>query len=494
MANRDQARPRLGLRRFVAIGLAAALGLAAVCLVVFGTTQKQLQVGVLLGLWGGLTAAFLVFGSRRGQAEQGERLAEAESRANQLLEAQGRITELQRAQQEAAAKHAKISQEIELRRSGEVELSREVAARREADYQLELSLRREIEQLMSEHIGALRTEVAALRAEVVDKLGAQFRLERIETTRVIGSDLEALQHEIRRLASGHNEEPRPGRPAPDGSRTGVDSAAASTARWPTEQPADIVDAEVIEAGQPSQDEVRPTVHRFEDRPDAGRSAPVRTPPTVVSGDPAAVFGGDPAAVFGGDPAAVFGSGSGADQRSEPFGSPTPTWSPTTFGPTSSGAGFGQPEQPAKAVEQPVKAVEQPVPAKATAPVGEVDQPANAAEQPVPAKAAAPADEVEQPAKATDQPVPAKAAEQPEQPVSTGQPPARTVERPNADPFAGLPRLSPLPPDLDLIQDTSQASVDDDPPRVGRRRAPEADDERYHGRRRAPDDFAGLPER
>src|SRR6185437_15895993 len=111
MANRDQARPRLGLRRLVVIGLAVALGLAAVCLVVFGTTQKQLQVGVLLGLWGALTAAFLAFGPRRGQADQGERLAEAEARANQLHEAQVRISELQRAQQEAAAQQTRISQE-----------------------------------------------------------------------------------------------------------------------------------------------------------------------------------------------------------------------------------------------------------------------------------------------------------------------------------------------------------------------------------------------
>jgi hypothetical protein len=465
MANRDQGRPRLGLQRVIAIGLAAALGVAAVCLVVFGTTQKQLQVGVLLGLWGGLTAAFLVFGSRRGQVEQGERLAEAESRANQLLEAQGRITELQRAQQEAAAQQAKISQQIELRRSGEVELSREVAARREADYQLELSLRREIEQLMSDHIGALRTEVAALRAEVVDKLGAQFRLERIETTRVIGSDLEALQHEIRRLASSQNDEPRPGRPAPDGSRPGVDSTAASPARWPVEQPADIVDAEVIEAGQPSQDEVRPTVHRFEERPDPGRPTPVWTPPSVLSSDPVAVFGGDPAAVFGGDPAAVFGSESALDQRSDLRGSPVPAWSPTTFGSTP----FGSDSEP------PASAAEQPVPER-TAPTG----------QPVPAEQ--PVTPVTERAAPTGQPVPA------EQSVPAEQPPAKIAERPNADPFAGLPRLSPLPPDLDLIQDTGPASIDHDEHRVGRRRAPEDDDERYHGRRRAPDDLAGLPER
>ncbi len=445
MANRDQGRPRLGLQRVIAIGLAAALGIAAVCLVVFGTTQKQLQVGVLLGLWGGLTAAFLVFGSRRGQAEQGERLAEAESRASQLLEAQGRITELQRAQQEAAAQQAKISQEIELRRSGEVELSREVAARREADYQLELSLRREIEQLMSDHIGALRTEVAALRAEVVDKLGAQFRLERIETTRVIGSDLEALQHEIRRLASSQNDEPRSGRPAPDGSRSGVDSTATSPARWPVEQPADIVDAEVIEAGQPSEDEVRPTVHRFEERPDNGRSTPVWSPPTVLSSDPVAVFGGDPAAVFGGDPAAVFGSESAVDQRGALAGSPSPAWPPATFGSSPS----------SRDSEPPARAAEQPAPS----------------ERPV-----------------TEQPV------QVEPPVRAEQPPTEVADRPNADPFAGLPRLSPLPPDLDLIQDAGPADVDHGESRVGRRRAPEDDDERYHGRRRAPDDLAGLPER
>src|SRR6185437_6052897 len=102
MANRDQARPRLGFRRFVAIVLAAGLGVAAVCLVVFGTTQKQLQVGVLLGLWGGLIAAFLTFGARRGQLEQAERLAEAESRASQLQDARLRVSELQR-QLEVAA-------------------------------------------------------------------------------------------------------------------------------------------------------------------------------------------------------------------------------------------------------------------------------------------------------------------------------------------------------------------------------------------------------
>ena len=104
---------------------------------------------------------------------------------------------------------------------------------------------------MSEHIGALRSEVAALRAEVVDKLGGQLRLERIETTRVIGSDLEALQHEIRRLASNQQDDPAHGRsaPVPDSALPRVDSSVAGAARWRIEQPADIVDVEVIEGGQ-----------------------------------------------------------------------------------------------------------------------------------------------------------------------------------------------------------------------------------------------------
>jgi len=90
---------------------------------------------------------------------------------------------------------------------------------------------------MNDHIGALRTEVAALRAEVVDKLGGQLRLERIETTRVIGSDLEALQHEIRRLAAANQQ----GLAAP------VRAAATST---PARPAGEIVDAELVEFPPP----------------------------------------------------------------------------------------------------------------------------------------------------------------------------------------------------------------------------------------------------
>src|SRR2546421_344773 len=78
--------------------------------------------------------------------------------------------------------------------------------------------------------GALRTlgmvgavalgEVAGLRNDLVDKVSGslaekvsgQLRLERIETTRVISSDIDELQHEVRRLAVARSSTP----PALDG--------------------------------------------------------------------------------------------------------------------------------------------------------------------------------------------------------------------------------------------------------------------------------------
>lgn len=167
MPHRAQSRRSHRLPRLASSVLAAVLILAAVFLVVLGSSQKQVQLGVLLGLWGALIGAFLVAGSRRGQPDQ-----------------------------------ANSTQALQLRTFGELQVTREAAARREADLALELSLRRELERLMSDQLGFLRSEVAALRAEVADKLGGQLRLERIETTRVIGSDLDALQHQIRRLSTG----------------------------------------------------------------------------------------------------------------------------------------------------------------------------------------------------------------------------------------------------------------------------------------------------
>jgi hypothetical protein len=192
-----------GLPRTALIALSAGLGLGALCLVLFGSSRQQVQLGVLLGLWAALVAASLIAGSRGGPSE---RPPDAEwdrfrAQATELHEAQLKVVAQQQEQLEAA-KQAYFSQEIELRQFGELQLARDAAARRESELNLELSLRREVERVLTEQLASLRDEVAALRAEVFDKLGGQLRLERIETTRVIGSDLEALQHEIRRLAAG----------------------------------------------------------------------------------------------------------------------------------------------------------------------------------------------------------------------------------------------------------------------------------------------------
>lgn len=227
-----------GVARTALLALAVGLGVAALCLVVFGTSQRQLQLGVLLGLWGALTAACLpaLTRSDRPDAEPGQQLAaEARAQAAELHEAQLKVVALQQEQLEAA-RQAYFSQEIELRRFSELQLARDGDARQESEHRLELALSRVVERVIHERLAPLREEVAALRAEVVEKLGGQLRLERIETTRVIGSDLEALQHEIRRLAAASSD--------------GIAAPMRSAAPPEPEGSRDIVDAELVEFPPP----------------------------------------------------------------------------------------------------------------------------------------------------------------------------------------------------------------------------------------------------
>ncbi|MEO7261450.1 MAG: DUF6779 domain-containing protein [Jatrophihabitantaceae bacterium] len=238
-----------GAPRVAVIAVAVVLGALALCLVVFGTSQKQLQLGVLLGLWAALIAACLIFADRRGQPEAETAAGLDRAEAAELGEARLQIIALQQEQLETA-RQAHSSQEVELRQSSELQLAREAGARRESELGLESSLRREIERVMIEQLGSLREEVAALRAEVVDKLGGQVRLERIETTRVIGSDLEALQHEIRRLASGRADSfAAPARAVP-ASPAGWGVPTSPAERTGQERPSDIVEAELVEFPPP----------------------------------------------------------------------------------------------------------------------------------------------------------------------------------------------------------------------------------------------------
>ncbi|MDQ1733584.1 MAG: hypothetical protein QOK10_3743 [Pseudonocardiales bacterium] len=352
MPRRDPAPSRNGWR-ITAIVVSAALGLAAICLVVFSQTAKQSQIGVLLGAWAVFIAAPTFFGNRRAQ-QHAVQLREAQQHAIMLHDAQLQIARLQESQVQAATE-AQESQDIELRRFGELQLARETAARREADLRLEVALRGEIERVLTDQLGALRDEVSSLRAEVLDKLGGQLRLERIETTRVIASDLEALQSEIRRLGGSRENLAAPAEPSASREQSITYETSVAPGR-PERAPApaedDILDAEVIEQ-----------------EPQSPRPA-----------------------------------------AAEPV----------------------QPPQPVQRAEQ--------VQAERVAP----PQPEGATSQPLRPEPERPQSAPVQPERVAPEPVQAEGA-------AASQPASPEPERRPVDPFAGLPRLSPLPPEFaDLI--------------------------------------------
>lgn len=157
------AGPTSSVWRILGFAAAVALGAVGVWLIVTATSQKWTELGVLAGLWGLLIGAFAAFGPRHTAPAEQPAVAEA--------------------------------------RTAEIERFDDAAQRREYEARLELMLRREIQAAMSREVAALRSEVAQLRTDLVEKVGGQLRLERIETTRVIGSDIEALQREIDQLKS-----------------------------------------------------------------------------------------------------------------------------------------------------------------------------------------------------------------------------------------------------------------------------------------------------
>jgi len=168
---------------------AIALGGVAVFMVVVGHTQKQVQIGLLVGLWAVLLGAFTLFGPRRGSSE----LPDGPAPTN---------------------------------------VDRSPARRREDELHVELVMRREMERVLRDELSELRGEVAGLRNDLVEKVnGQQLHLERIETTRVISADIEELQHEVRRLGLGRSNptpaiEGAPG--APTFSPTTVDEPRVRT--------------------------------------------------------------------------------------------------------------------------------------------------------------------------------------------------------------------------------------------------------------------------
>ncbi|MDP9093209.1 MAG: hypothetical protein M3N95_09795, partial [Actinomycetota bacterium] len=144
--------------------LAAALGVVAIWLIVTAGTTKRAQVGALLGFWALLLAAYPMLGARRPRAEAGR--------------------------------------ELDLRSPGRVERAEDAAERLEYERRLQLMVRHEIQTALGSELADLQAEVAALRSEILEKVGGQIRLERIETTRMVGSDIEALKREVRQLKVG----------------------------------------------------------------------------------------------------------------------------------------------------------------------------------------------------------------------------------------------------------------------------------------------------
>jgi hypothetical protein len=163
---RSSSGGRGGLRT-LALVAAVAIALASTAAVVLSDDPQTLRLAVVGALWAFVLAAFAAPRQRESGAAAGD-----------------------------------PGSALELRRTYEIELEKEVAARREYELQLEVYLRRELERGLAEDVAALRDEVGRMRGEMIDRLDGELRMERIETTRLIGGSLRALQDEARRLGIG----------------------------------------------------------------------------------------------------------------------------------------------------------------------------------------------------------------------------------------------------------------------------------------------------
>lgn len=159
---------RNALLRGTGFVLAAALGVIGVWLIATGDAKTE-RIGAIAAFWGLLLGAFAMLGSRPPTPAA------------------------------APAPPAPPARELDLRQVGELERAAVAAARREFQQELQQMLRREMTDGFAREVADLRSEVDALRNDLVEKVGGQLRLERIETTRLIGSDLEAVQSELRKL-------------------------------------------------------------------------------------------------------------------------------------------------------------------------------------------------------------------------------------------------------------------------------------------------------
>jgi hypothetical protein len=364
--------------RGIGFGLAIALGALGVWLIVTSTTQaKRIELGVLIGLWGLLLGAFSLFGSRRtGRGDEGG------------------LT---------SAPTEPVGGAVELRSVTALERADEAAARRAYEARLEHMLRREIQSTMTREVSSLHAEIAELRSELLEKVGGQLRLERIETTRLIGSDLEALQHQLRQLTVAARDsidvvsgDPEPRARAADPLRPVVEPARV--------RPVSRQTAEVESMPQPAR----------EPRP-GGRSELAGEPPAEAAAQTDTEAG----------PTAASAAGRPSQRAAEAAGRPEPPL-PPLLGPQPASRPAAPPARPAAAPSPPTP----PAPPAGTAAAMPQPPVANgAAERPAqPVTPAAAPSAAPPPASPPSQPPPAA-------------PPARSG--PSALDFPALPRLSPF---------------------------------------------------
>ncbi|MGI8881336.1 MAG: DUF6779 domain-containing protein, partial [Jatrophihabitans sp.] len=377
--------------RIVGIVVAVGLSVVAVWMLVFGTEVKTIQLGVLAGLWGLLLGGFSVYGSRRSHA--------FESTAPGIP-----------------------AGEVEVRRHYELELEREKAGRREYELQLEVMLRRELEKGLRAELVSLRREVSGLRSDVQDAVDGRMRLERIET-RIVGSNMAELQAEVHR-------------------RSGSQETLASLVAAPAQVSTPLTVAE------PALTAPRPPV-ATPVTASAPRAAQAATEPRGASGPPVPIDATQPMPAVAAELRAEEDAAGQRRTSAERSEAPGPAgWSP----PVTAGPPVAPSEPPARPIPSDLPQWLTPP----RAPVAARSTESAPAEAGPPAFAAARASDVSATAiPPTEQPLspPAVGAETSSPARPTGTEPSEVRREPEvtlaSDPFAGLPRLSPVD-DLDLL--------------------------------------------
>ena len=190
--------------RTAGIVVAVISAAVAVFLVVFSEASRSAQFGMLLGFWAALILAFSLVRTHEPAAASDQDGGDHHSAGADGAYMPSAALEVPAAPAPTIEDLA-AGMAVELRRSAELERQNAEIERREFALKLELMLRREVELVMTAQMADLRQEIAGLRGEILDNVGGQLRLERIETTRLIGSDVQALHQEIRRLVDARDE-------------------------------------------------------------------------------------------------------------------------------------------------------------------------------------------------------------------------------------------------------------------------------------------------